>query len=216
MSFWSRLKNIISGKANKVLDNMENPVEQIDVAINQTSEALAKAKRSSASFIGSVSSKEREIDELKNYIKEYEDAIRKALSNDDKEVAKKFLSKVKDLQVQLAEKEKSYLIIKQSADKAKETIEQLEDKLRELTTSRQELSARYNTAKANAQVHEIVSGLSKDCNISLSDIESKIQEMEDYANGLNELSPKDTDAELHKYMSDTSSYDIEAELDKYR
>ena len=38
MSIISRLGNIIKGKANKALDNMEDPTEQLDLSIQQKKE----------------------------------------------------------------------------------------------------------------------------------------------------------------------------------
>lgn len=95
--FFSRLGNIISGKANKALDKIEDPIEQIDLAIRKREEAINKAKLESASFIGSISQKKTEVRTIQEKIKQYEEGIRKALAAGDEEKATTFLLKKKNL-----------------------------------------------------------------------------------------------------------------------
>ncbi|MHC1750068.1 MAG: PspA/IM30 family protein [Cellulosilyticaceae bacterium] len=217
MGFFSRVSNIITGKANKALDNLENPVEQIEVAILKRKEAIDKAKLESASFIGSVSQKKNEATELKKKIAQYEEGIRSALSNEDEEKAKTFLFKKKELDNQLTSLETTITNLSASAEKVKSSILTLEKEVNELKAKKSELAARYSTAKAQAKVNEILTDVNKDSNVSLTDIEQKIIEAENYAKGLDAFKPQDADAELKEYMTkDATSPDVEDELNKYR
>ncbi|GAA0117447.1 PspA/IM30 family protein [Clostridium senegalense] len=217
MGVFTRLSNILSGKANKVLDGLENPIEQIDVAIRNRQTAVDNAKRESASFIGSINEKRREVNELKSTISQYEEGIKKALSNNDEEKATKFLVKKKDLDKKLESLNITIEKISTSANLVKENIKKLENEVEELKSKKSELAARYSTAEAQAKVNEILTNVNKDSNISIDEIERKIQEKENYANGLESFKEENPEDELKSYLNENlNSQDLKSELDKYR
>lgn len=217
MGLFERLGNIVTGKANKALDKLEDPVEQLEVAILKRKEAIDKAKLQSASFIGSVTQKKKELEELKQKVKQYEDGVRAALNAGDEEKAKTFLVKKKELDANVASLESTITTLSASADKVKANIAALEKEANDLKAKKSELAARYSTAKAQAKVNEILADVNRDSNVSLSDIEEKIEAAENYANGLDALKAKDTDAELKEFMSHTGTItDLDEELNKYR
>lgn len=216
MSFFSRLGNIISGKANKALDKVEDPLEQMDLAIRKREEAINKAKLESASFIGSISQKKNEAHALKQKIAQYEDGIRKALAVQDEEKATTFLMKKKELDQELQNMMTTLQTLQVSADKVKSSVLALEKEVGELKTKKAELKARYSTAKAQSKVNEILTEVNKESHISLSDIEQKVKDAENYAQGLEAFKTTDLDDELSSYLKDTPPSDLKDELDQYR
>ena len=132
MSFFSRLGNIISGKANKALDKIEDPIEQIDLAIRKREEAINKAKLESASFIGSISQKKTEVRTIQEKIKQYEEGIRKALAAGDEEKATTFLLKKKEFDQEVASLETTIKTLQTTADKVKTNVAALEKEVKEL------------------------------------------------------------------------------------
>lgn len=216
MGFFNRLGNIISGKANKALDKMENPIEQIEVAIRKREEAMSEAKLQSASFIGSINQKKKEKDVLGEKIKQYEEGIRKALADGDEERAKGFLVKKKELDQEFAGTINTIATLTATADKVKSNIAAIEKEVKELKMKKSELSARYSTAQAQAKVNEILTDLNKDSNVSISDIEQKVMDAENYASGLESFKEKDMDEELSSYLTQSTGSDLDDELNKYR
>lgn len=216
MGIFNRLGNIISGKANKALDKMENPIEQIELAIRKREEAVNKAKLESASFIGSVSQKKNEVKALKEKIKQYEEGIRKALAAEDEEKATTFLVKKKEFDQEVASLEATIATLQTAAEKVKANVLALEKEVKELKTKKSELAARYTTAKAQSKVNEILTEVNKESHISLSDIEQKVVEAESYAQGLEAFKRSDVDTELSEYLSDSKDTSIQDELNKYR
>lgn len=216
MGIFNRLSNIISGKANKALDKMEDPIEQIDLAIRKREEAVNKAKLESASFIGSVSQKKNEVKAMKEKIKQYEEGIRKALAVEDEEKATTFLLKKKELDQEVASLETTITTLQTATEKVKSNVLALEKEVKDLKTKKSELAARYATAKAQSKVNEILTEVNKESHISLSDIEQKVMEAESYAQGLEAFKRSDVDAELSEYLSDSKDTSIQDELNKYR
>ncbi|MGL6173168.1 MAG: PspA/IM30 family protein [Cellulosilyticaceae bacterium] len=216
MSFFTRLGNIISGKANKALDKVENPVEQIDLAIRKREDAINKAKLESASFIGSISQKKKEAEATSQKITQYEEGIRKALAAGDEEKATTFLLKKKELDQEVTSLNNTITTLSATAEKVKSNVLALEKEVKELKTKKSELSARYSTAKAQTKVNEILTEVNKESHISLSDIEQKVLDAENYAQGLEEFKRPNTDDDLNAYLSDNTSTNIQDELNKYR
>ena len=215
MGIMGRLSNIIKGKVNKALDNMEDPTEQLDLSIREKKEALKEAKRQSSELIGSVISKEKKVKELENSLKEYDAGIKRALANNDEAAAEKILSKRIQVENELALVKKDYDKTKTIADQIKSRMKKLDSEIATLESNSANLKARYKTAQAQGKVNELLADLDKTSNVSISDIEQKIEVAENYADGLSAYSTDD-DADIAKYMNGSSDVDLKSRLDQYR
>ena len=51
MSFFKRLKNVVSAKANKALEKHEDPIELLELSIGKKEKLLIDAKKQCANFI---------------------------------------------------------------------------------------------------------------------------------------------------------------------
>lgn len=216
MGIIGRLSNIIKGKANKALDSMEDPTEQLDLSIREKKEALKEAKRQSAELIGSVITKENNIKELEESLKEYDSAIKRALGNNDETAAEKILSKRIEKENELALVKKDYETTKNAAEQIKVRMKKLDSEIEALQSNSANLKARYKTAQAQGKVNELLSDLDKKSNVSVSDIEEKVQAAENYANGLSAYTSEEEDADISKYMNGSSDVDLKSRLDQYR
>lgn len=212
MGFFKRLSNIVSGKANKALDKVENPLEQLDLSIRKKQEALENAKKQSATFIGSIPANERKINELTTKANEYITGAKKAKEQGKTELALEFLKKKNSI-----EEEKNSIITinekaKTNAALIKSKIESLEKEINAMKVKKTELQARSATAEATASVNELLAGLDDDSNLSLLEIEAKIEEKENYAAGLDTY--KDTtEDDLKSILSASTEADLLNELD---
>ena len=217
MSIMGRLKNIIKGKANKALDNMENPTEQLDLSIQQKKEAFREAKRESGELIGSVRTKENKIKELENELQDYESAVRRALADNNEAAAEKIVStKIVAVENKIKCAKADYEKTKAVADQLKSRMNKLEADICELESKSANLKARYKVAQAQGKVNELLADVDKASNVSISDIEQKIESAENYASGLSEYTYDEEDEDIAKYINSSSDIDIKSRLDKYR
>ncbi|EGT3606821.1 PspA/IM30 family protein (plasmid) [Clostridium perfringens] len=215
MGMMKRLRNFINCKANNVIDELENPIEKIDLAIRKREEAVDKAKIDSADFVGSKNSHLEKLNTLHNKANEYELGIKTALKREDEEKARQYLMLKREIDTKIKAEEE---IIKKIEDDRKqiiESIKNLEDEVEKLKDKKEELSARHSIAQAKGKVNEILADVKKDDNISINEIEEKITKEENYANGLEAFKKVDPDEELKKYISQ-DDFSIEDELSKYR
>lgn len=216
MGILGRLGNIIKGKANKALDSMEDPTEQLDLSIREKKEAVREAKRQSSELLGSVISKEKKVKEIEESLNEFDAAIKRALANNDEGAAEKILSKRIESENKLDSAKKDYDKTKAAADQIKARMSKLESEISVLESKSADLKARYKTAQAQGKVNELLADLDKKSNVSISDIEQKIEAAENYADGLSYYTSNEEDEDISKYMNGSSEVDLKARLDKYR
>ncbi|MEG1310456.1 MAG: PspA/IM30 family protein [Romboutsia sp.] len=215
MGLMKRIKNLVNCKGNKIMGELENPIEQIDLAIRKREEAVNKAKMDSANFIGSVKQHKRKKQELLNKVKEYEIGIKAAGNRSDKERAMKYLILKKEIDEKIKDEDNLVIKLESDSKQVKNSIEKLEKEVRNLKNKKSELAARYSTAQAKTKVNEILTDVKNDCNISIKDIEDKIADQESYADGLESFIEEDPEEELRDYINCQDNISLEEELEFY-
>lgn len=213
MGIFKRISNMISGKANSLLDDIENPIELLEQEIKQRADSVQKAKLASAEFIGSIERDERELKELKSKRDKRESEVRATKEKGDIEMAKRFLAKKLELDKKIDEKTTALESKKVKANQIKENLSNLEKEVTKLSDMKVDFEMDLANAKALKDVNEIFAGISPN-GVSVKDLERKIASIEDTANGLQSFKPVDEDKELDEYASNMS-IDLDSELEKY-
>ena len=98
MSFFKRLKNVVSAKANKALEKHENPIELLELSITKKEKLLLDAKKQCAKFIATVDTIRNEKKDLEARMNKYEEATKAALLKEDMEKAQSFVKQKLELQ----------------------------------------------------------------------------------------------------------------------
>ena len=188
MGVFTRMSNMIKGKVNATLDDLENPIELLDQKIRDMQEQLSKAKTNSAGVIGNVKLIEKNMNEAKKLSDDLDGKVKLALSKGNEELAKEALRRK-------VEADKKYETLKQNhatasaqAEALKKNLAALEAELEKTKSYRDEAAARYSTAKASKKVNEVLSDVQTKSNtIQMDSIERKIAKEEAAAQGLGEL-----------------------------
>lgn len=214
MGIFSRISNMLKGKTNAILDEMENPIELLDQKVREMEKALSDAKMNSASVLGNVSQIEKKINVAKQESKDWEDKVKLAMSKGNEDLAKKALAKKIECDKKVESLNLTYTSAKVQADALKKNLSKLEEELNRTRSYRDEAAARYATAKASGKVNEILADVqTKSNSISMDSIERKIQRTESQAEGLGELNNLNN---LDSEFEALNSIDLDAELEKYR
>lgn len=215
MGLFKRISNMVKGKVNATLDDMENPIELLDQKIRDMEESLNKAKLSSAQVLGNVHEIEKKLDAAKKESAEYDQKVRLAMSKGNEDLAKRALQRKLDADKKIQTLTASYNQAKQSAETLKKNLKQLQDNIEKTRSYRDEAAARSNNADAAQKVNEILANVqTKNDSINIDNIERKIARKEAMANGLGDLKEiDDLDSEFEALQS---SVDLDAELAKYK
>ena len=214
MGVFTRMSNMIKGKVNATLDDLENPIELLDQKIRDMEEQLSKAKTNSAEVIGNVKLIEKNMNEVKKLSDDLDGKVKLALSKGNEELAKEALRRK-------VEADKKYETLKQNhptasaqAEALKKNLAALEAELEKTKSYRDEADARYSTAKASKKVNEVLSDVQTKSNtIQMDSIERKIAKEEAAAQGLGELRTGD---DFDSQFEALNEVDLDAELEKYK
>ena len=214
MGIFNRMSNMIKGKVNSTLDEMENPIELLDQKIKDMEEQLSKAKLNSAQVLGNVHEIEKKMNAAKNESVDYDSKVKLALSKNNEDLAKRALAKKVDADKKYESLVTTYNTSKAQADALKKNLRALEEELEKTRSYRDEAAARYSTAKASKKVNEVLANVETKTNsINIDNIERKIAREEAMANGLGELKNIDDFDSEFEQLGDV---DIDAELEKYK
>ena len=200
MGIFNRMSNMIKGKVNSTLDEMENP--------------LSKAKLNSAQVLGNVHEIEKKMNAAKNESVDYDSKVKLALSKNNEDLAKRALAKKVDADKKYESLVTTYNTSKAQADALKKNLRALEEELEKTRSYRDEAAARYSTAKASKKVNEVLANVETKTNsINIDNIERKIAREEAMANGLGELKNLDN---FDSEFEELGDVDLDAELEKYK
>ena len=214
MGIFTRMSNIIKGKVNNTLDEMENPVELLDQKLRDMDEQFNKAKLSSAQILGNVHEIEKKLTIAKKESEDYEQKVKLALSKENEDLAKRALAKKIETDKMVSSLQASYDNAKVQADTLKANLRVLEEEITKTRNYRDEAAARFANAEASQKVNEVLANVqTKSNSIQIDSIERKIQRKESLAQGLGELRDLDNfDSEFEKL----NEVDLDAELAKYK
>ncbi|WP_099314411.1 PspA/IM30 family protein [Clostridium paraputrificum] len=214
MGIFNRMSNMIKGKVNSTLDQMENPIELLDQKIKDMEEQLSKAKLNSAQVLGNVHEIEKKMNAAKNESVDYDSKVKLALSKNNEDLAKRALAKKVDADKKYESLVTTYNTSKAQADALKKNLRALEEELEKTRSYRDEAAARYSTAKASKKVNEVLANVETKTNsINIDNIERKIAREEAMANGLGELKNLDN---FDSEFEELGDVDLDAELEKYK
>lgn len=214
MGIFTRMSNMIKGKVNSTLDEMENPVELLDQKLRDMDEQFNKAKLSSAQILGNVHEIEKKLTLAKKEAADYEEKVKLALSKGNEDLAKRALAKKVETDKKAASLQASYDNAKVQADTIKANLRALEEEITKTRNYRDEAAARYANAEASQKVNEVLANVqTKSNSIQIDSIERKIQRKESLAQGLGELRDIDNfESEFEKL----DEVDLDLELAKYK
>lgn len=214
MGVFTRMSNMIKGKVNAALDDMENPIELLDQKLRDMEAQLNKAKLNSAQVLGNVHELEKQMNLAQKESADFDAKVKLALSKGNEDLAKRALAKKMESDKKYESLKSSYETAKVQADSLKKNLRALEDEITKTRNYRDEAAARYSNAQASKKVNEVLADVQTSSNsIQIDSIERKIAKEEAMANGLNELRDLDDfDSQFEKL----DEVDLDSELEKYK
>lgn len=214
MGIFNRMSNMIKGKVNATLDEMENPIELLDQKLKDMDEQLSKAKLNSAQVLGNVHEIEKKMSLAEKESADFDSKVKLALSKGNEDLAKRALAKKVDADKRYESLKASYETAKVQADALKKNLRALEEEIEKTRSYRDEAAARYSNAQASKKVNEVLANVQTKTNsIKIDNIERKIAREEAMATGLSELRDVDDfDSEFAKL----DEVDLDTELEKYK
>ncbi len=212
--FWDRLKTNIEAKLNKLLDNFEDPREQLDYAYDKLVQQLHDVEMALSRAITARKKLEFELESMNERINDLDEKAKRAMKLGREDLARKALERKLVLMSQKKTLEEKIKEMKEDEEKLMEVRDKLKTKIELFKAKKEQLKAEYEASKAQVEVQEMVTGLSDDFASAAEIIdraESKVNDMKARAAALDELVATGGALDV---LEPEEKDEIEKELDK--
>jgi phage shock protein A len=212
MSLFSRAHDIVAAKANKALDQAENPNEMLDYSYQQMLDQITRVRRGLVDIAASRKRIELQEKQLQQTADHLNGQAQAALGQGREDLAREALSRKSAAQQQIADFEAQRQDLSEQEEKLSATLGKLEDRVNSFRSQKEVMKARYTAAQASESVNATAAGISSDWNDTgeaLARAQDKIANMEARAGAMDELLASGV---LEDVGGNTD--DIQEELDK--
>lgn len=175
---FARMTDILKSNISELLDRAEDPEKMIRQMVRDMEEAVAKATASVGTAVANQKRLERQHNEKRAGVKEWQVKAERAVGAGDDDLARRALERkavllqaAQDLEPTLAES-------KETADQLRSQLRELKTKLEEARTREGTLVARHRAAEARKKLAQSISGLGTDAFSSFERFEQKIESAE--------------------------------------
>ena len=214
MGIFSRLKTLISSNVNEMISKAEKPEKMLNQLILDMQGQLLESKKAVALAIADEKKLERELSSQEAQAKDWEQKAMLAVRSGKDDLAKEALLRKQDYDNTSAEYRKQWELQKNSVERLKESLRDLQNKIDEAQRKKNLLIARAKRAEAQQKIQNTISSVT--VNRSAFDafdrMAQKVDQMEAQADAIKELEEFDTDATLAKRFGELEKSDTSAEL----
>lgn len=190
MSLFQRAHAIVEAKANRALDNVENPAEMLDLSYEKMLEQITQVKRALVDIAASRRQIELQEQQLEHSVAHLQDQAKAALAQGNEALAKEALSRKAAAQAQIDGMEPQHQQLTDQEQKLEQTLAALQQRVNDFRSHKEVLKAQYTAAKAVSTVDESAAGISKtfqDSGAELQRAQDKIAAMQAHAGAVDEL-----------------------------
>ncbi|HVD98110.1 MAG TPA: PspA/IM30 family protein [Cytophagaceae bacterium] len=185
--FFQRLNNIFKAKAHDALDQVEDPVQMMKLAVAEMEQSIFKSTEALAKAMGNQKNLVKQAEQYKLETESWLSKATTAIKTGQDELGKKALEKK-------ALAEKQYEQYKALSENAGVTVEQLKTQLDRMKAKLEEakakesiLSAKMSSAKAQKEIAEQLGGMNYTPLAEFQKYEKKILQVESESEAMTEL-----------------------------
>ena len=190
MSVMKRLSMIFQSKANKALDNAEDPRETLDYSSQRQLEMLQKVRRGVADVATSRKRLELQLQQLAQQSERLENQGRQALAAGREDLAREALTRRSGVQQQQQDLAAQHAALQAEEEKLTLAAQRLQAKVEAFRTRKETIKATYTAAEAQTKIGEAFSGISEemgDVGLAVQRAEDKTQALQARAGAIDEL-----------------------------
>ncbi|MDP9444976.1 MAG: PspA/IM30 family protein [Actinomycetota bacterium] len=190
MSIMRRMSLIFRSKANRALDQAEDPRETLDYSYQRQLEMLHKVRRGVADVATSRKRLELQLGQLQQQSTKLHDQAQKALSVGREDLAREALTRRSGLQQQVESLQQQHASLQAEEEKLTLASQRLQAKIEAFRTRKETMKATYTAAEAQTRIGEAFSGISEemgDVGLAMQRAEDKTAQMQARAGAMDEL-----------------------------
>lgn len=217
MSIFKRLRDLTLSNIYAMIEKAEDPVKLTDQYIRDMQEDLEDAEKAVAAQIAIEKKFKQLYEEQEALVKKRDEQAHTAAQMQNLDLARRALEEKKAAELKRDEYLTSYEQNKASADNLRGKLAEMRKQLSDMKNKRETLVARYNAAKAQAEINKSMAGFNSDTAAAgMKRMEEKMLQMEAQAEASDELHSKEKslDAEFEALGKDKAVEDELAALMK--
>ena len=214
MGIFDRLKTVISSNVNDMISKAENPEKMLNQLVIDMNEQMIESKKAVAMAIADEKRLEREVQENKRQAEDWEKKAMLAVRAGRDDLAKEALMRKQEFEKYHEQLHGQWQAQKQSVEKLKESLRQLQTKIDEAARKKNILIARAKRAEAQEKINKTMSSLSgnKSAFDTFDRMAKKVDEIEARAEAHKELEDLSQTSSLEKQFAQLESSGAGADL----
>ncbi|GHT48045.1 membrane protein [Spirochaetia bacterium] len=212
MGVFSRFRTVVSSWVNSIISKAEDPEKMLNQTLLDMNEQLIESKKSVAMAIADEKRLERDLVKQQDQAKEWERKAMLAVQAGKDDLAKEALLRKQEYDNYAAQYGKQWELQKQSVDKLKVSLRELQEKIDKAAREKNLLVARAKRAAAEQKIQDTMHGLESNKGFdTFSRMAQKVDELEARADASKELSELDADSSLEKKFAELEKSDTSAD-----
>jgi phage shock protein A len=203
MGIFDRLKTVISSNMNSLISKAENPEKMLNQMIIDMNQQLIDSKKAVAMAIADEKRLEREVMENKAKAEEWEKKAVLAVRASRDDLAKEALLRKQEHESYSGQLATQWQAQKESVEKLKESLRQLQSKIEEASRKKNILIARAKRAEAQEKINQTMSSIAgnKSAFDTFDRMARKVDELEARTEAQKELEDASSGASLEKQFA---------------
>jgi phage shock protein A len=187
MGLLDRVRNIVRANVNDALNRAEDPVKALDQMIADWNADLVKVRQAAALAIAAQNRLQAEYDQRTQMVQLWQQRAALAVQQGDDNLARQALTRKLQYQNEAGQLQQSLQAQSGHLDDLRANVQDLENRVQQAITQRNQLVARYQTAQASKALEEQLSRTGGGSQ-ALDRLESKTVDAEAQAAAYHELS----------------------------
>ncbi len=212
MGIFKRLRDMTMASVNDLLDKAEDPVKMLNQFLRDMEEDIMEAEAAVAKQIAIEKKFKLQFEESEEMVTKRTEQAMKALESGNEDLARRALEDKKEHQGRYDELKRQYDLAKTNADQLRSQLTEMKDEFNKMKNKKDLLIARAETAKAQKQINQAMSGFGTDNAAKGFDrMSEKVLQMEAEAQASGEIRAKNRslDDELDGLGGSSSGIDDE-------
>ncbi|MDA8425651.1 MAG: PspA/IM30 family protein [Treponema sp.] len=207
MGIFDRFRTVVSSNINDMISKAENPEKMLNQLLIDMNEQMIESKKAVAMAIADEKKLERDLLTNKSQAEDWEKKAMLAVRANRDDLAKEALLRKQEYEGYTTQLQTQWEAQKDSVEKLKDSLRQLQNKIDEASRKKNILVARAKRAEAQEKINKTMSSLSGNTSSfdTFERMSKKVDELEARAEANKELEDLSADSSLEKQFAQLES-----------
>ena len=175
MGLMSRISTVVKAKINRLVDDAENPAENLDYAYEKQREMLQNVKRGIAEMVTTKRRLQLQAEKVKASIVNVENQARQAMAAGREDLARMALQRKQTALIELEGLDEQIAQLELEQEKLTRAEQRLTAKVESFRSRKEIIKAQYSAAQAQVRIGSALSGISEE----MGDVQLAVERAED-------------------------------------